>query len=175
MKHLVLAAFAAATVVVSALPAPAHAAKVSRTYLINAAGNCNGALPAFETALRKRPTAITNEGASPAFVSCSLPGDFQNDGTELFFMAFTNTNATPVTFNCTYVDGQASGFSGSRFYPKSITLQASGPGFAQWVPSEEGQTIFRNYANVSCALPPGVELNSVQTYFSEENGVSAGR
>ena len=39
----------------------------------NAVGNCNGALPGFEGALRKRPLAIANEGTSSAFVSCTLP------------------------------------------------------------------------------------------------------
>ena len=30
-------------------------------------------LPVFDTQIRKRPLAVGNEGAAPAFVTCSLP------------------------------------------------------------------------------------------------------
>lgn len=50
----------------------ADAATLPRVSATNPAGICQGALPAFETAIRKRPLAVQNEGDSTTFVTCSF-------------------------------------------------------------------------------------------------------
>ncbi len=39
----------------------------------NATAFCQTALPVFDGNVRKRPLAVTNEGTSNAFISCSIP------------------------------------------------------------------------------------------------------
>lgn len=160
-----------AGLVCAAASMSASAEPVPRTYLVNAAGNCNGALPSFEGALRKRPTAVVNEGTSNAFVSCSLAGDAGNSGNVGFQIGFSNRNAAPVSFACTFVDGYAAPFLGGEpvFYPQTIEIAANAVAAAVWAPAE-GE-VFSNNANVSCALPPGVEINLLVVGFDEDNGV----
>ena len=170
MKRLNKCVLAVAVGVCATASLSAMAEPVLRDYTINAAGNCNGALPSFEGALRKRPTAIANEGASSAFVTCSLAGNFLNDGNNVVVAIFTNNSAAEVSFNCTFVDGYSAGIGGgSVFNPQTVTIAAGMPGAVIWEPAE-GE-LFSNNANVSCALPAGVEINALEIQFEEDNGV----
>jgi hypothetical protein len=144
---------------------------VLRDYTINATGACNGALPSFEGALRKRPTAIANEGTAPAFVSCSTPGDFFNDGNNFVALGFSNRSAVSVTFTCTFVDGFAPPFGAPAFYPQEVTIPANSPGVAIWEPASEGVALFTGNANFNCNLPVGVEINLLEVQYEEDNGV----
>ena len=171
MKDLGAFLAAAASLACVFASAPVIAEPVPRSLTVNAAGACNGALPSFEGALRKRPTAISNEGAANAFVSCSLAGDASNTGNVDLQVGFTNKSAAPVSFACTFVDGYAQGFFGLEplYYPTTVAVAANAIGAAQWT-AEEG-TAFSNNANVSCVLPPGVEINLLLVQFDEDNGV----
>ena len=140
-----------------------------RDYSIKAAGNCNGALPSYEGELRKRPLGVQNEGTATAFVTCSLPGDFFASGNFLVAAAFTNQNSTPVTVNCTLVDGATAPFMVPAYYPQSITLPANGVDVFEWTPA--GEEPFTALANLSCNLPPGVAINVLEVIFMEDNGV----
>ena len=57
-------------------PQPAAALRV----VAQATAICQGALPAFETQIRKRPLALQNEGEANAFVTCSFNNPGQNSG-----------------------------------------------------------------------------------------------
>jgi hypothetical protein len=152
----------AAVVAVAALAAvtatytpPAHAA----TSASNAAGACQGNLPASDTNLRNRPLAIRNEGNANAFVSCSVvtPHNAATVNNAVIFM--TNVTAAPIDVNCTFIDG---GIAPSVVYhPKTVTLPANAMGGLVWTPAEFGLTTFSYYENFSCNLPPGVEMNVV--------------
>lgn len=163
-------AMAAGGIAMAVLPAMA----VQRSYNINATGACNGALPSFEGALRKRPTAIANEGTAPAFVSCSVLSDSLNtEGNQLVGIGFNNHGATEVTFSCTLVDGYASPWGsggGPSYYPMQITIGGHGSQAVLWYAVDEGVAHFTTSANLSCNLPPGVEINVLVTLF-EDDGV----
>ena len=59
-------AVTACTIVIAA--AALHATPARASHWSNAVDTCQGSLPSFEGALRKRPLAIVNEGTSNAFV-----------------------------------------------------------------------------------------------------------
>jgi len=147
----------------------ASAAPVVRDYTINATGNCNAALPAYEGAIRKRPLAVQNEGTTDAFVSCSLPGDFTGTGNYLFVVGLSNLGTTSITVNCTYVDGLTPPIGEPAYLPQSVTIAAGSIGFAVWE-SEEGE-LFTQFANVSCLLPPNAAINVLEVQFEQDNGV----
>lgn len=134
-------------------------------YAVNAAGACNGALPSYEGALRKRPLGVQNEGSSPAFVTCSLPGSFQTYGNDSLVLAFTNQNAAPVDVNCTFVDDLTAPFGSPAYYPLTIRVLGNSARDAGWS-AAQGE-LFSPWANVSCNLPAGVALNALEVQFDE--------
>ncbi|MEO6137215.1 MAG: hypothetical protein ABIP11_00945 [Luteimonas sp.] len=130
----------------------------------NAVESCQGALPNFEGALRKRPLAIDNEGTSAAFVTCSMAADLGSpSGVTGVAALFTNRTGGAVTVNCTLI----SGIVGTAIYlPKAIAIAANGQVIASWdSASDNGGHAFL-LANLSCALPVGTEINVVQTNFT---------
>lgn len=153
---LISAALAAAIFFYCA--APAHASDWS-----NAVDVCQGALPNFEGALRKRPLAIANEGASPSFVSCSLrtPLSAQENVTGLIVL-FTNRAAAAQAFSCTLVEGVAAPFGSPVFQPKATVLPAGAFGALGWDQHGDNGGDVYEIPNLNCALPPGVEINVLQ-------------
>lgn len=147
----------------------AVSAPVERDYTINAAGNCNGALPSYEGELRKRPLGIQNEGDSPAFVTCSVPGDYFASGNLVVAVAMSNQGAAPVTVNCTFVDGVTAPFGEAMYYPQAVEIAPGSVGVAEWNPAE-GEA-FSSNANVSCNVPVGAAINFVEVVYLEDNGV----
>lgn len=154
-----------------ALSSTASAEIIDKDYFINPAGNCNGALPSFEGALRKRPQAIRNEGGSNAFVTCSIPRSAFDDGFTRVGAYFTNGSETEQTINCTLVDGWALAETG--FYPRSLVLTAGDTDFLVWegVEFELENGKFSSWINFSCNLPVSTEINIVGGLFGFENGV----
>jgi hypothetical protein len=152
------------------LASPASAEIIAKDYFINASGNCNGALPTYEGALRKRPLAIRNEGATNAFVSCSIPRSQADDGYTIVGAYFSNSSGSDKTINCTLVDG-AGGFGAAALYPKSLMLAAGTTDFIAWSSAEFELTEFASWINLSCNLPAGTEIGLIGGYFGFENGV----
>lgn len=168
MKILNVLLASSCIAVATALLCPTDASAVSN-YTVNAAGNCAGALPSFEGALRKRPTAIANDGASVAFVTCSLPGDLRI-GNLTLQVAFNNRTSAPVSVPCTFVDGFAAPFvngNGPTFYVRNAEIEPNNAGAVTWGAEFEGVETFSSSANVSCALPPGVEIALLIAVFPD--------
>lgn len=162
---------AALAVLSACLSGPLHAVDFVSS---NATGFCNGSLPSFEGALRKRPLAIANQGATPAFVSCSAPSGYRSAGNRNFLVTFVNRTTEAVAVNCTLVDGVVDElaalvpmFAPPVYYPKSIAVSAGAAGIVVWSPAGEGVEAFTEYANVNCILPPGVEINLVGADYDE--------
>jgi hypothetical protein len=156
-----VASLSAAVVVLAAMHSPVAHAGVSAA---NASGLCQGALPAFDTNIRKRPLAVANEGTAAAFVSCSIP--FANNASSIddAVVMMVNRNETAVDVGCTFVDGvvaEAGLTDLPAYYPQTVTLE---PGVLTpiiWEPADYGLTSFSPYENFNCKLPPGVEINLV--------------
>jgi hypothetical protein len=165
MAHLPKSAALLVFLATSLAPiAPVHAG----TATTMAVDNCNGALPGFEGALRKRALAIANEGTTNAFVSCAATtNEAQSAGNSQIAVFATNRAETPQILSCTFVDGF--GPEIVALSPKGIPLAvyrskvvAIAPGTAtalSWTATEFAVTTFSEYASVSCNLTPGMELN----------------
>lgn len=136
--------------------------------LQNPVGICNGSLPSYEGALRKRPTAIANEGTSVAFISCSMPLLFSNEISHVGVF-IRNPSRLPGTVACTLVDGTVGAEAPTpTYYPLSYTFTSGGRTWAAfyWDPAAYALGFFGGPANLSCMLPAGMELNNVSVSFS---------
>lgn len=156
-SFVVLAAAASAALALQAPPATAA------TSAANATAFCQSALPVFDTQIRKRPLAVGNEGAAPAFVTCSLPQGYYPETVINGVVILLNRGASPVSASCTLVDGVTGEITGTApgYYPQSAELA---PGVATplvWYPDDHGLESFHPYQSYSCLLPPGVEINVV--------------
>lgn len=153
-----------------ALSAPANAEFHSDG--ANATGPCNGALPAYEGALRKRPLALRNEGSSSAFVSCSMQSDGgQNNGYASALITFVNRNASSTAVDCTMVAGIVAelGEEAPTYYPQTLGIPGNTAGIMAWEAADFELETFDNWLNFTCNLPPGVEMALVGgTYESPD-------
>ena len=165
-SSVVAAAAAAAALAIAAIAVPQANAGTSAS---NATGMCQGALPAFDTQIRKRPLGVNNEGDRNAFVSCSIPIGYNPDTVDNGVVFVTNRNVVPVIVSCTLVDGVVAeiGVGAPGFYPQTI---AALPGVATpivWDPADHELESFHPYQNYTCNLPPGVEINVVGNDYSD--------
>ena len=142
---------------------PAEALRVTA----QAAAACQGALPAFETAIRKRPLAVQNEGDAPAFVTCALTNPGTSNGVTRIQSGqvyVQNLGSVTRSVSCTAVNSSASAAPAPAAY-LTRTLQVP--------PSTTASTAFSFAAadfagapillpgdtfGVSCSLPPGVGI-----------------
>lgn len=154
LKHLPLAA--AIVVATAAYMAPSDAGAIN--FRQNATGVCQSNLPTSDTQIRKRPTAIRNEGTSSAFVSCSLGAENAVTNTNVEIL-FTNVSAAAVDVSCTFVTGRVN--TGPQFYPVTVNIAGNSDDFVSEVFPEAD---LANLVNASCLLPPGVELNYLHTF-----------
>ena len=169
MKPFVLPLVAAAAAILAA-PA-ASAAVVERQEVRLGVRDCQGALPAFEGALRKRPLAIQNEGTIPAFVTCAFEGTNSGQpGSKRIRVLLRNFGAAAVDVSCTLVDGGPGIFLPTYF--TQVTTVAPGPTtiiFATWTRADNGGNPY-TYPAVSCNLPPNVAIPAVQRDYDEDIG-----
>ena len=129
--------------------------------------SCQGSLPNFEGALRKRPLAVSNEGTGSAFISCSMAADIGSpSGVTGVLALFTNRTGSPVTINCTMVSGVAAPFGSPLYFPKSASIPANSYTIMQWSSSADNGGSAFMLPNLNCSIPPGTEFNVVQTDFT---------
>lgn len=148
----------------------AHAQNSAQRLSYQNGGNaCTGALPTYEGALRKRPTAIANQGSDFAFVTCSAEGDYLRSTTPTtVVIRVTNRNANSVDLSCTFINGDAQ--YGTIFIPQTKSLLPGIDVQMAWNPVPPAANFEKHTVSVSCALPPNVELNSFANKFSESIG-----
>jgi hypothetical protein len=146
----------------------ANAVTVSRLDFTHASGFCQGALPNFDTQIRKRPLAVANEGTATAFVSCSM-GKERADGliTEATLKVI-NRNGAPADISCTLVHGFLSSAS-PTFISKTVTVAPNGGAFMSWLPADNGGANY-SWLNWSCALPPGTDIAYGYIQYTEDVG-----
>jgi len=159
LKRCMLAA--CATICLSAMLTSAASAAF-HSDAVNATGACNGALPSFEGAIRKRPTGILNQGTTSAFVSCSVTTDGgMNPGYDTAIVYLVNRGTSSAAVDCTFVNGIAAELSPmvpTQFYPKTVGIPAGEAVAVSWEASEFELEKFLNIVNFSCNLPPKVEI-----------------
>lgn len=89
----------------SGLTIARDAQAIQRFDLANGSADCQSALPVFDGNIRKRPTAISNEGTKSAFVSCSVHNNNNGAVSVVFGVTLTNNSAADVDVNCSMVNG----------------------------------------------------------------------
>ncbi len=138
----------------------------------NATAHCQGALPAFETAIRKRPLGVQNEGTANAFVTCSFEADAfaAEDGILSLDTYFTNTSAAAVNLTCTAVSGFEGGTN--EFVSKTTPIAAGGQGNPFWDAGEFTNGLFEGLISISCAVPVGVAVNDSYVTWTEAPAVN---
>lgn len=138
-----------------------------------AAGNCQGALPAFAGTLRARPLAIGNEGSTTAFVTCGPNGTDTSFGKVIsrFLLKVGNAAAAsdPVTISCTFVHGYGGG-PVPVYVTKTATVAPGDSQFIDFFPSDLGTGVTLRYPQASCSLPPGALVHYTGVVFTYEIG-----
>lgn len=152
----------------------ASAVTVTNVMSAQATTHCQGALPAFETAFRKRPLSYKNEGAASSFVTCAFP---INLGTALaggsgLDVYFGNESAASVTVTCNAVSGY---FTGNNEYSsKSVTIAAGEQGDLLWSDADfPTNGLGDGLITISCSLPPAVGINDTYTVWSSDDATAA--
>jgi hypothetical protein len=146
----------------------ANAVTVPRLDFVHGSGFCQGALPSFDTQIRKRPLAVANEGTATAFVSCSMGTERQPAlVTEADLVLFNRTTAS-VDVTCTLVHGYQSSAS-PTYISKTVTIAPNNRAFAIWLPADNGGSNY-SWLNWSCALPPGTDIGYGYIKYTEDVG-----
>ena len=144
------------------LSQPARAEYVRKNYIQNGGSACTGASIRSEVMLLKRPLALVNAGPSTAQVTCSAVTNYMNPNIPLSVIAyFTNRSAQTVTIACTLWNGAA---WGAIAVPKTISAPPGVLVSMGWNQAE----MSHEAANISCALPPMVELDAFGQLIDEE-------
>lgn len=172
---LVLLVFGLASIALTAASADSRAAVKPRNFIQNATNVCQAATKAGSD-IRYRPKTVQNDGATPAFVSCSFAsqGDYTPDpgNPSYLYMYASSNDGAADSLSCTAVLGYATDGFEIPAVVKTVELPADGD-FAElsWDASDFGvtePTLPSGLVNVSCKLNPGVGLNDTYVYFQED-------
>lgn len=138
------------------------------------AARCQGALPAFETAIRKRPLAIQNEGTSSSFITCGFEFDSYEaiDNSALMVDTyFTNNTAAPVSLTCTAVTGWQTGDNEFVSLTEVIAPGAQSENMVWYAEDFAGGGLATGLVAISCNLPVGVGVNDTYIYWASDDAV----
>jgi len=144
------------------------AIQVLRGDVSTAAGLCQPAFGASETAIRKRPLSVQNEGTTNAFVSCAFTAPFAPTVAQLWL---NSADGLAHLVSCTGISGYNT--NDPIYVVKSTTV---GPGDGQepisFLPADFGGTadFGSEYFSTSCSLPPGAGINDVYIAYPQDVG-----
>lgn len=161
--------------VASAYSIPANAVETDHANASGPAARCQGALPAFETAIRKRPLAIQNEGTSPAFVTCSFEVDAGNaiGNAPVLLDTYFSSSVGPIDITCTAVSGFQGGTN--EFVSQTITIDPADPeepqGNGFWADTDFDEGLGSGLISISCQIPPGVGINDSYVFWVADDQV----
>lgn len=121
--------------------------------------HCQAAMPAYDGALRKRPTAIANEGTAPVFLSCGMAvatsGRTSRTAIEV---SFGNFSGAPADVSCTLVVRHG---NERRYLTKSRLIEAPYSQRLSWSSvADNGGDPFDS-PGLSCRLSGQTELQWV--------------
>lgn len=162
--------FATATLTAAMLAsmATAQAATETNELSSNGVSHCQGALPNFEGALRKRPLAVDNVSTGDAFVTCAY--ELRGIGAlgHRVDTWFGNNSTVSKTINCTGVQG----FNGaSQAVTRSVTIPAGLQGVVSFGDADFATGIDGLFA-ISCKLPAGTGVNDTYGAWLEDDGAT---
>lgn len=151
-----------------AAPAPAGGVEIVMRNVNHTAGNCQAALPAFETNLRKRPLGLVNEGDATLFVTCAFTsGGYYGHNPQNATSAeiwIRNGATTARTISCTGVAGGGYGEGAPAYITRSRHFEAgSGQAPITWYASDfpGAPSVFPSgLFSISCQVPTDAVLVS---------------
>jgi hypothetical protein len=152
-----------------------QAAAVNVTNVISTQGTarCQGALPNFEGAFRKRPLVYKNEGTASAFVTCAFP---INSGTALgggdgLDVYFSNDGAADASITCNAVSGYYTGTN--EYSSKSVTVPAGTQGDLFWQETDfPTNGLGDGLITISCQLPVATGINDTYTVWVSDDATT---
>lgn len=161
MRRECMAGTAAAAMAALSLAAPVPAAEVQT----GAAAACRSALPAFDGAIRTRPLAVQNEGAAPAFVSCSNSNGASSTAYHVTVAGVyvKNQNAAATAVACTLVTERLG--EPNVYLTKTQTFAPGASGFIIWSTADNGGSHLSAFVNFSCSLAPGIGVSRIGFMF----------
>lgn len=159
--------------VASAYSIPANAELELHGNASGPTARCQGALPVFETAIRKRPLAVQNEGTAASFITCSFEVDSVDaiDGAPVLLDTyFSTTNTSPVDITCTAVSGFQGGTNEFVSFTGTINPNAAEP-FANlfWLDTDFDDGLASGLISISCNLPAGVGINDSYIWWAADD------
>ena len=161
--------FAALTLAVAATYSVPATAQTLHNNGSQPAARCQGALPAFETAIRKRPLAIQNEGTATSFITCAFEFDTGNaiDNSALLVDTyFTNNNTVATSLTCTAVTGWQGGDNEYVSLTEEIAPGEQSLDMVWYAADFVGGGLATGLVSISCNLAPGVGVNDSYVYWA---------
>ncbi|MEO6365124.1 MAG: hypothetical protein ABIO38_03620 [Luteimonas sp.] len=161
-----LFATAGLTAAMLASIATVQAANEVNTSSANAVARCQGALPNYESALRKRPLAVDNVSTASAFVTCAF--EMRGDAGALAHQVdvwFGNNTASPQNITCNGVQGYN---GGSEARGKTTTVPANSQSVLTWTDADFTAGIDGLFS-LSCLMPAGTGVNDTYASWSEND------
>ncbi len=161
-----------AALAVAAASPTADAARLTKTHGGTGSANCQGALPSYEGAIRKRPLAVQNEGSTDAFVTCAF--SITAGAVTEARLVVSTLGGVDVTVRCTGVNGQVG--NEPIYANRSVVAPASGATTALvFTGASFGGTAGPFFprgplVSMSCALPPGAAINTTLVTLEDEVG-----
>lgn len=148
---------------------PANAAIERHTLSASPADRCQGALPSFEGALRKRPLGVQNEGAATAFVTCAfaVEGLQEEAGSYSLSTWYYNANQVATNLTCTAVSGFQTGTN--EYVSQTVTIAAGQQGQLFWDDADFASGLGDGLIAISCGLPVGVAVNDTYISWDEDD------
>lgn len=156
----------------------ATAVPVIRDDMLSPPGACTPNVPT--SAIRYTVAGMKNIGTTSLYITCSTRNDWRGvpsggtgTGTIDVQLGFRNNGSTAVTVRCVLYPGYSSNgvATSGGAYPKSMTLAAGGSLALQWnAPTIVGAGARFANPNVSCSLPPSVNVGYFRDFYDEDVG-----
>jgi hypothetical protein len=159
--------------VAGALTSSTALAATVRYNIYNGAAMCATAQPSGQSSISVRPYGIYNGGPAANYVSCSFPIEFISDvktdgvagttGPHIWIGLWNSSGAVSRTVNCAVIGGTRDGSGNIGTATNLSVVIAPGAKTSLATDNIDRKSQYGN-VNVSCLLPPGVELEEVDVY-----------
>lgn len=163
-----------ATILVAGLlgAAPAPAATTTRHLFDQGGPACQLSVPTISSKVRPRANGMRNEGTSNEYVICQYT---RNGGGFFKYVSISITTFDGIDHDiqCTGMTGDV--VNGASYSTKTFSTGTNPNwyGYAQWTPSDFGQTgssFVNSTASVTCILPPGASIILLGASYDEDVG-----
>lgn len=172
------------TAIVSALlgavlaPAPVVAGSVLKTLTQDAGNACTLSVPTTDTGVRPKATGFRNEGSKNAFIICSVDVDSSGGDTQYIGLNLASFDGASHSVNCTGVARYSNTLANIQYLTIPTLITAADGSTTSISTLGAPPSVYdhqRPVLSVTCTLPPGVSILSVQRghYDHDSNDGSA--